>query len=279
MLNASLNLLSDCEPHPDPDSGAHHGPHYFPSHQKVWPWFQVWWYERWISAVRVTMIHWCWCKCCTVWICFTLQPVEEDDGRHVVRCHGVCLCSFSPDWDRRECVMCESDSSVHVLELHNLMLLFSSENIAQFPIILWEPAKGGEHVQQFTERDHLTQTHSSDRLIGGTTHTSYTHTHMRPAASRNRESCFTVVFLQGSAGYVTLDHQDITVSLNTSPVITKALGLIKGGRQTLIIPADPSIMYLVSVKQANLLQFQWSKTHVFSEEKWWLLMLKSPQPF
>ncbi|KAG1941263.1 solute carrier family 15 member 1 [Pimephales promelas] len=50
--------------------------------------------------------------------------------------------------------------------------------------------------------------------------------------------------LESSAGYVTLDHQDITVSLNTSPVTTKAFSLIKGGRQTLVIPSDPSIMYL-----------------------------------
>uniref|UniRef100_A0A673HSM0 Solute carrier family 15 member 1-like n=1 Tax=Sinocyclocheilus rhinocerous TaxID=307959 RepID=A0A673HSM0_9TELE len=47
-----------------------------------------------------------------------------------------------------------------------------------------------------------------------------------------------------SADYVTLDHQDITVSLNTNPVITKAFSLIKGGRQTLIIPSDPTIMYM-----------------------------------
>uniref|UniRef100_A0A8C2EL14 Solute carrier family 15 member 1a n=1 Tax=Cyprinus carpio TaxID=7962 RepID=A0A8C2EL14_CYPCA len=47
-----------------------------------------------------------------------------------------------------------------------------------------------------------------------------------------------------SADYMTFDHQDITVSLNTNPVITKAFSLIKGGRQTLIIPSDPSIMYL-----------------------------------
>lgn len=110
-------------------------------------------------------------------ICFPLQPFEENDGWHVVRCHGLRLCSFGPDWDRRECEMCESDSRKSLLELHNLMIWFSSENIAQFPIILWEPAKGGEHVQQFTERDHLTQRHSSDRLAGGTTHIVYKHTH------------------------------------------------------------------------------------------------------
>uniref|UniRef100_A0A8C1PIN5 Solute carrier family 15 member 1a n=1 Tax=Cyprinus carpio TaxID=7962 RepID=A0A8C1PIN5_CYPCA len=45
-----------------------------------------------------------------------------------------------------------------------------------------------------------------------------------------------------SADYVTFDHQDITVSLNTNPVITKAFSLIKGGRQTLIIPSDPTVM-------------------------------------
>ncbi len=47
------------------------------------------------------------------------------------------------------------------------------------------------------------------------------------------------------------DHQDIKVSLNTNPVITKAYNLIKGGggggHQTLIIPSDPTIMYLLSV--------------------------------
>ncbi|XP_052421615.1 solute carrier family 15 member 1 [Carassius gibelio] len=48
-----------------------------------------------------------------------------------------------------------------------------------------------------------------------------------------------------SADYITFDHQDITVSLNTSNVITKAFSLIKGGRQTLIIPSDPTVMYLV----------------------------------
>lgn len=47
-----------------------------------------------------------------------------------------------------------------------------------------------------------------------------------------------------SADYMTFDHQNITVSLNTNPVITKALNLIEGGRQTLIIPSDPTIMYL-----------------------------------
>uniref|UniRef100_A0A8C2EJV3 Solute carrier family 15 member 1a n=1 Tax=Cyprinus carpio TaxID=7962 RepID=A0A8C2EJV3_CYPCA len=46
------------------------------------------------------------------------------------------------------------------------------------------------------------------------------------------------------ADYMTFDHQDITVSLNTNPVITKAFSLIKGGRQTLIIPSDPSIMFV-----------------------------------
>ncbi|KTG07058.1 hypothetical protein cypCar_00011630 [Cyprinus carpio] len=50
--------------------------------------------------------------------------------------------------------------------------------------------------------------------------------------------------IDSSADYVTFDHQDITVSLNTNPVITKAFSLIKGGRQTLIIPSDPTVMYL-----------------------------------
>ncbi|XP_042619001.1 solute carrier family 15 member 1-like [Cyprinus carpio] len=49
---------------------------------------------------------------------------------------------------------------------------------------------------------------------------------------------------ESSADYMTLDHQDITVSLNTNPVITKAFSLIKGGRQTLIIPSNPTLMYL-----------------------------------
>ncbi|XP_016118026.1 solute carrier family 15 member 1-like, partial [Sinocyclocheilus grahami] len=49
---------------------------------------------------------------------------------------------------------------------------------------------------------------------------------------------------ESSADYVTLDHQNITVSLNTNPVIIKAFSLIKGGRQTLIIPSDPTIMYM-----------------------------------
>uniref|UniRef100_A0A671MVG4 Solute carrier family 15 member 1-like n=1 Tax=Sinocyclocheilus anshuiensis TaxID=1608454 RepID=A0A671MVG4_9TELE len=47
---------------------------------------------------------------------------------------------------------------------------------------------------------------------------------------------------------------DISVSLNTNPVITKAFSLIKGERQTLIIPSDPTIMYMVSVHQANMVK-------------------------
>ncbi|XP_050976105.1 solute carrier family 15 member 1 [Labeo rohita] len=47
-----------------------------------------------------------------------------------------------------------------------------------------------------------------------------------------------------SADYMTFDHEEITVSLNTNPVVTQAFSLIKGGRQTLIIPSDPTIMYL-----------------------------------
>ncbi|KAL1268291.1 hypothetical protein QQF64_033654 [Cirrhinus molitorella] len=47
-----------------------------------------------------------------------------------------------------------------------------------------------------------------------------------------------------SADYLTFDHQDIMVSLNTNPVTTKAFRLLEGGRQTLIIPSDPTIMYL-----------------------------------
>uniref|UniRef100_A0A8C1E4Z1 Solute carrier family 15 member 1a n=1 Tax=Cyprinus carpio carpio TaxID=630221 RepID=A0A8C1E4Z1_CYPCA len=49
---------------------------------------------------------------------------------------------------------------------------------------------------------------------------------------------------ESSADYMTLDHQDITVSLNTNPVITKAFSLIKGGRQTLIIPSNPTLMFV-----------------------------------
>ncbi|XP_073701387.1 solute carrier family 15 member 1 [Garra rufa] len=49
----------------------------------------------------------------------------------------------------------------------------------------------------------------------------------------------------GSSGdYLTFDHEDITVSLDTNPVTTQAFSLIKGGRQTLIIPSDPTFMYL-----------------------------------
>uniref|UniRef100_A0A8C2JQD5 Solute carrier family 15 member 1a n=1 Tax=Cyprinus carpio TaxID=7962 RepID=A0A8C2JQD5_CYPCA len=55
------------------------------------------------------------------------------------------------------------------------------------------------------------------------------------------------LFLYSSADYMTLDHQNITVSLNTNPVITKAFSLIKGGRQTLIIPSNPTLMYLVTL--------------------------------
>ncbi|XP_065149244.1 solute carrier family 15 member 1 isoform X1 [Paramisgurnus dabryanus] len=50
--------------------------------------------------------------------------------------------------------------------------------------------------------------------------------------------------LQSTEEYLVFDHQDITVSLNTNPVITTAFSLIKGQRQTLIIPSDPAQMYL-----------------------------------
>lgn len=36
------------------------------------------------------------------------------------------------------------------------------------------------------------------------------------------------------------------MSLNTDPAITKALSLMKGQRQTLVIPSEPTLMYLVS---------------------------------
>lgn len=51
------------------------------------------------------------------------------------------------------------------------------------------------------------------------------------------------------------DDQSITVSLNTEPVISKALSLMKGQRQTLIIPSDPTLMYLVSTH---------THTHIFN---------------
>uniref|UniRef100_A0A9J8AKC3 Solute carrier family 15 member 1a n=1 Tax=Cyprinus carpio carpio TaxID=630221 RepID=A0A9J8AKC3_CYPCA len=63
---------------------------------------------------------------------------------------------------------------------------------------------------------------------------------------------------ESSADYMTLDHQDITVSLNTNPVITKAFSLIKGGRQTLIIPSNPTLMYLVSVHQSKMFVNGWT---------------------
>uniref|UniRef100_A0A8C1TIU2 Solute carrier family 15 member 1a n=1 Tax=Cyprinus carpio TaxID=7962 RepID=A0A8C1TIU2_CYPCA len=66
------------------------------------------------------------------------------------------------------------------------------------------------------------------------------------------------LFLYSSADYMTLDHQNITVSLNTNPVITKAFSLIKGGRQTLIIPSNPTLMYLVSVHQAKMFVNGWT---------------------
>uniref|UniRef100_A0A673HSD2 Solute carrier family 15 member 1-like n=1 Tax=Sinocyclocheilus rhinocerous TaxID=307959 RepID=A0A673HSD2_9TELE len=40
------------------------------------------------------------------------------------------------------------------------------------------------------------------------------------------------------------NRTSLRLSLNTNPVITKAFSLIKGGRQTLIIPSDPTIMYM-----------------------------------
>ena len=37
----SFMLLKDCQPHPDPDSGAHHGQSHLPSDPKVWREFYV----------------------------------------------------------------------------------------------------------------------------------------------------------------------------------------------------------------------------------------------
>ncbi|XP_026768390.2 solute carrier family 15 member 1 [Pangasianodon hypophthalmus] len=50
--------------------------------------------------------------------------------------------------------------------------------------------------------------------------------------------------LQASEDYMTFDSPDITVSLNTNPVINKTFTLSLGQRQTLIIPSDPNAMYL-----------------------------------
>ncbi|KAI5107230.1 solute carrier family 15 member 1, partial [Silurus meridionalis] len=50
--------------------------------------------------------------------------------------------------------------------------------------------------------------------------------------------------MQASEDYMTFDNTNITVSLNTNPVITKAFTLALGERQTLIIPSDPDSMYL-----------------------------------
>ncbi|XP_051998407.1 solute carrier family 15 member 1 [Xyrauchen texanus] len=47
-----------------------------------------------------------------------------------------------------------------------------------------------------------------------------------------------------SSDYLTFEQGDITVSLSTNPVITKAFSLNMGERQTLIIPSDPSLMNL-----------------------------------
>ncbi|KAI5621093.1 solute carrier family 15 member 1, partial [Silurus asotus] len=51
-------------------------------------------------------------------------------------------------------------------------------------------------------------------------------------------------YMQASEDYMTFDSTNITVSLNTNPVITKAFTLALGERQTLIIPSDPNSMYL-----------------------------------
>lgn len=37
FLTVQLMFLKDCQPHPDPDSGANHGQRDLPSDQKMWP--------------------------------------------------------------------------------------------------------------------------------------------------------------------------------------------------------------------------------------------------
>ncbi|XP_053483063.1 solute carrier family 15 member 1 isoform X2 [Ictalurus furcatus] len=50
--------------------------------------------------------------------------------------------------------------------------------------------------------------------------------------------------LKASKDYMTFDSPNITVLLNTNPVINKAFTLSLGQRHTLIIPSDPNAMYL-----------------------------------
>ncbi|XP_026870556.2 solute carrier family 15 member 1 [Electrophorus electricus] len=50
--------------------------------------------------------------------------------------------------------------------------------------------------------------------------------------------------LQASKDYMTFDSPNIEVTLDTTPVISKAFTLTNGLRQTLIIPSDPGAMYL-----------------------------------
>ncbi|KAF4087049.1 hypothetical protein AMELA_G00091150 [Ameiurus melas] len=50
--------------------------------------------------------------------------------------------------------------------------------------------------------------------------------------------------LQASEDYMTFDSPNITVSLNTNPVINKPFTLSLGQRHSLIIPSDPNAMYL-----------------------------------
>ncbi|TRY88874.1 hypothetical protein DNTS_016951 [Danionella cerebrum] len=54
----------------------------------------------------------------------------------------------------------------------------------------------------------------------------------------------TIHSYESSVDYLTFDQQEITVSLTTDPVITNPLRLIRGSRQTLVIPAEPERMYL-----------------------------------
>lgn len=37
ILTVQFIFLKDCQPHPDPDSGAYHGQLNLPSDQKMWP--------------------------------------------------------------------------------------------------------------------------------------------------------------------------------------------------------------------------------------------------
>nr|QHB80166.1 proton/oligopeptide transporter [Danio rerio] len=49
---------------------------------------------------------------------------------------------------------------------------------------------------------------------------------------------------ESSPDYITFGQQDIRLAFYTTPAINKDLSLIKGSRQTLIIPSEPAEMYL-----------------------------------